>query len=154
MIYHLHRKTLIAAPIDMVWDFIATPKNLNRITPKNMSFKIMSDVPNVMYEGLLIEYLVSIPLFGQWRWLTEIKHIRPGQSFVDEQRSGPYKFWYHYHELHTNLDGTEMFDSVTYQLPYWLMGDLVNAMIVKRQLEEIFNFREQFFNQMTNQSTQ
>ena len=145
MIHHLQRITWVDAPADAVWDFIATPKNLNRITPENMSFTILSEVPEIMFEGLLIKYRVSIPFFGKWQWLTEIKHIREGISFVDEQRSGPYKFWYHYHEVQPHSGGTKIMDEVTYQMPFGLLGDLVNAIIVKKQLEDIFNYREEVF---------
>jgi ligand-binding SRPBCC domain-containing protein len=128
-----------------VWDFIATPRNLNRITPESMSFQILNQLPEVMFNGLLIEYKVDIPFFGRWRWLTEIKHVRPGRSFVDEQRSGPYKFWYHYHEIQPNPNGTQIIDQVTYQMPLWLLGDLINTVIVKRQLKNIFDYREEVF---------
>lgn len=153
MIHQLHRATVVNASLDLVWDFIATPRNLNRITPENMSFEILSDVPEVMHNGLLIEYRVNIPFFGRWRWLTEIKHIHQGHSFVDEQRSGPYKLWYHYHEVKPHLEGTEIIDRVTYQMPFGLLGDLVNAIIVKRQLNDIFNHREQVFKQLLENRT-
>lgn len=148
MIHQLHRSTIVNTSIETVWDFIATPRNLNRITPENLSFEILSDIPEVMFDGLVIEYRVKIPLFGRWRWLTEIKHIRQGRSFVDEQRVGPYKLWYHYHEVRPHSEGTEILDIVTYQMPFGLLGDLVNAIIVKRQLTDIFNFRERVFKQI------
>lgn len=145
MIHHLCRTTSVPAPVEVVWDFIATPKNLNLITPQNLSFTILSEAPEKMYEGLLIRYRVSIPLFGKWSWLTEIKHIRDRKSFVDEQRSGPYRLWYHYHEVKPYSDGTNIIDEVTYQMPLGFLGDLVNTMIIKRQLDEIFNYREEVF---------
>ena len=113
-----------------------------------MSFKILTDLPEGMYDGLLIQYKVSIPLFGRWHWLTEIKHIREGRSFVDEQRVGPYKFWHHYHEIQPHPKGTTILDQVTYQLPYGLFGEILNTFIVKRQLDTIFDYREQVFHQL------
>ena len=32
--------------------------------------------PETMYDGLVIEYRIVIPLLGKQAWLTEIKHIR------------------------------------------------------------------------------
>jgi ligand-binding SRPBCC domain-containing protein len=135
----------VNAPVKVVWDFIATPRNLNRITPEELSFEILNHVPEVMFNGLLIEYKVNIPYFGRWRWLTEIKHIIEGRSFVDEQRAGPYKFWYHYHEVQPHPQGTMIIDKVSYQMPFWLLGDLVNAFIVQKQLNQIFDYREVTF---------
>ncbi len=39
-------------------------------------------------------------------------------------------------------DGTEIRDVVTYQLPFGLVGRLVHRLLVRRQLETIFDFRE------------
>jgi ligand-binding SRPBCC domain-containing protein len=148
MLHQIKRTTLVNCSIEQAWDFIATPHNLNRITPENMAFEILSDLPEKMVDGLLIEYNVTIPLFGRWRWLTEIKHIREGVSFVDEQRVGPYKLWYHYHEVRPWGEQTKIFDQVTYKMPFWILGDLVNALIVRRQLKEVFDYRAAAFKQL------
>jgi len=148
MIHTLHRTTVVRAPKEKVWDFISTPANLNRITPENMAFEILTELPEVMYDGLLIHYRVKIPIFGRWNWLTEIKHIREGHSFVDEQRAGPYKFWYHYHKIQPHKAGTQIIDRVTYQMPFWLAGDIVNGLIVKNQLKTTFDYREYTFQQL------
>lgn len=148
--HQLERNTLLDADIRDVWRFLATPVNLDRLTPPDLRFRILSEVPETMYNGLLIRYQIDIPLFGRWNWLTEIKHIDPGRSFVDEQRSGPYRFWYHYHAVEALEDGrTRMLDRVTYQLPFGPLGSLVHTLQVQRMLEKIFDYREtklkQFF---------
>ncbi len=148
MIHTLNRSTIVKAPMTRVWEFIATPKNLNRITPENMAFEILTDLPEVMYDGLLIHYKVKIPLFGRWNWLTEIKQIRTGHSFVDEQRIGPYKFWYHYHEIQPLNEGTRIIDRVTYQMPLRLLGDIINILVVKDQLKNTFDYREHLFKEL------
>jgi ligand-binding SRPBCC domain-containing protein len=145
MIYHLNRSTTVLSSIGKVWDFIASPENLNRITPENMGFQLITEPPIAIFNGLLIEYDLTIPLFGRWRWLTEIKHIRQGHSFVDEQLAGPYKLWYHYHEVQPYGEGTRIIDQVTYQMPFGIAGDIIHALIVKRQLQDIFDYREKTF---------
>jgi ligand-binding SRPBCC domain-containing protein len=142
MIYTLERSQELDAPIETVWRFIATPRNLNRITPPDLHFEIVNDVPETMYPGLLIEYRLTIPWFGRRRWVSEIKHIRDGEGFVDEQRVGPYKLWYHQHHLRGRAGGgTRMTDRVTYALPFGPLGDLTHRWIVRRQLERIFDYR-------------
>lgn len=138
----LEREQILNARPEQVWEFLATPKNLDLLTPKDLRFRILSEVPEQMYEGLTILYEIGIPIFGRWRWLTEIKHIVPGRSFVDEQRRGPYRFWYHYHAIEPLEDGrTRMLDRVTYQLPFGPLGELVHALQVKQMLEKIFDYR-------------
>ena len=138
------REIIINAPAETTWEFLATPANLDRLTPPDLQFRIMSEVPDRMYNGLTIHYEIGIPLFGRWNWLTEIKHIIPGRSFVDEQRRGPYRFWYHYHAIEPLEDGrTRMFDRVTYQLPFGPLGELLHVLQVKGMLERIFAFRSE-----------
>ena len=97
-VYQLNRSQVIETTLEKAWDFIRSPANLNKITPPNMVFKILSDVPKSMYNGLIIRYKIKIPLIGEQNWVSEIKHIKDGESFVDEQKVGPYLFWHHYHE--------------------------------------------------------
>jgi len=142
MVHTLDRTQELDAASDAVWRFIATPRNLDRITPPDLRFEIVSDVPDTMYEGLLIEYRLTIPVFGRRQWVSEIKHIQEGVGFVDEQRVGPYRFWYHEHRLRSLGDRrTSMTDRVTYALPVGVLGDLVHRWIVLRQLQRIFAHR-------------
>jgi len=140
--HELRREILLDAPCEALWDFIATPKNLNQMTPPDLDFQIVSELPERMYNGLTILYRIRIPWFGTHRWLTEIKHIREGISFVDEQRLGPYRLWYHYHQVESlGTYKTKMIDHVTYALPFGPMGNMVHSLKVKQMLGDIFDFR-------------
>ncbi|HKK17215.1 MAG TPA: SRPBCC family protein [Opitutales bacterium] len=146
-IHTFYREQTIATDAGRAWRFISAPANLDIITPPDMSFEIVSEVPDSMYDGLLIEYRVGIPLLGKQRWLTELKHIREGHSFVDEQRIGPYKFWYHYHEVSAAEGGVRFVDKVHYVLPFGPLGSLAHQLFVKWQLQKIFDFRQQAMQQ-------
>ena len=52
-------------PIDLqtAWDFFSSPKNLATITPDELGFTILSELPEKMYPGLFIKYKVT-PLLG------------------------------------------------------------------------------------------
>lgn len=140
----LEREVTIDQPCETLWEFIATPNNLNLLTPPELDFKILSDLPERMYHGLIILYEIRIPLFGRKRWLTEIKHIREGVSFVDEQRIGPYRLWYHYHQLEPlGAAQTRMLDRVHYRLPLEPLSSPVHELKVKPMLADIFSYREQ-----------
>ena len=94
-----------------------------------------------MYEGLMIEYTVK-PLLGiPMNWVTEIKTVKDLEFFVDEQRIGPYKIWHHEHHFKEVEGGVEMTDIVSYELPLGILGRMMHPIIVKKKLEEIFDFR-------------
>ena len=130
------------------WDFIQNPENLNRITPPDMHFNIVSDVPDKIYNGLTIHYRVKIPFLGVTQWVSEIKHVIEHFQFVDEQRVGPYKIWYHQHQLKEVPGGVEIIDNVIYVLPYGIFGKMAHFFFVKHQLNRIFDYRNKLFKKL------
>lgn len=141
--YQFQRRQLIESSLEDVWNFIATPTNLCKITPPSMGFDILTPyLPSRMYEGMIIRYHVRpLPLY-KTEWVTEITHIKHGEYFVDEQRVGPYKLWHHLHRITECNQGVEMIDIVSYQLPLGLIGQLGNQLFVKNRLKQIFEYRE------------
>jgi ligand-binding SRPBCC domain-containing protein len=94
-----------------------------------------------MYPGMIITYKVS-PLLGiKLNWMTEITQVKPKEYFVDEQRIGPYKMWHHQHKIEPIEGGVLMTDILTYQPPLGVLGAIANSLLIKNQLEEIFNYR-------------
>ena len=128
---------------EKLWAFISVPQNLNEITPPKMAFKIVGELPNSAYAGLLLEYKVKIPVLGWTSWLTEIKYVKEGFSFMDEQRVGPYKLWLHTHTLEEVEEGTKMTDEIRYQMPFGILGTIAHFLFVKRTLQQIFQYRRE-----------
>jgi len=147
-IHEIFREQTLTVDLASAWDFISSPQNLDRITPDDMPFEIVSPLPDKMYEGLLIEYRVGIPLVGKQVWLTELKHIKEQHSFVDEQRIGPYKFWYHYHEITEVAQGVRFVDRVRYVMPFGPIGAIAHATWVQRQLSSVFDYRREAMEQI------
>ena len=58
-IYALKVKQNIDRPIEDIWNFFATPKNLNELTPKDMKFEILSGKSDRFFEGKIISYTVN-----------------------------------------------------------------------------------------------
>ncbi|MDR3681619.1 MAG: SRPBCC family protein [Flavipsychrobacter sp.] len=141
-VYELRRTQLIKAPIDEIWAFFSSPKNLSALTPAYMKFTITStNMPAETYPGQIITYKVSpiagVPLF----WMTEITHVDKNKLFVDEQRIGPYKIWHHEHHFVQQTDGVLMTDIVHYSLPVYFLGRIAHEIFIKKQLKDIFDYR-------------
>ena len=139
----LERSQVIDTDLDTAWQFISSPLNLEKLTPPEMGFEILTELPASMYDGLLIEYRVKIPLLGSRCWLSEIQGIREKKSFIDVQLVGPYRLWHHYHEVTQQRQGIAFRDVVTYVMPYGPFGSLAHHLFVREELETIFNFRDQ-----------
>lgn len=141
--YTIERIQRIPISLEEAWNFFQNPGNLSKITPSEMGFDILSEVPEKMYPGLFINYKVS-PLFGiKMNWTTEITYVDAPNYFVDEQRVGPYSIWHHEHHFKEIQGGVEMLDRVNYKVPLGILGKLAHPLIVKPKLEEIFDFRIQ-----------
>lgn len=147
-IYQIFKEQKLEASIDEIWDFISSPGNLKKITPEYMGFEITSkQLTEKMYPGMIISYKVK-PLPGiKTRWVTEITHVKEKKYFVDEQRIGPYSLWHHQHHIKEIENGVMMTDIVTYRPPFGILGRVANSLIIKKQLEKIFSYREYAMNQ-------
>ena len=140
--YQLEKTQTIPAEIDEVWNFISSPAHLKYITPAYMGFEIINTIPEKMYPGMIVSYKVS-PLLGiKMKWVTEITHIKEKEYFIDEQRIGPYSMWHHQHKIKPIEDGVLMIDIVTYQPPLGFFGAFLNRAFIRKQLDEIFSYRE------------
>jgi ligand-binding SRPBCC domain-containing protein len=137
-------KTVQRLPVSLeqAWDFFSSPKNLNEITPEDMTFEITSEVPEKMYPGLLISYKVRPLMNIPFNWVTEITHVQDKAFFVDEQRVGPYKMWHHEHHFEEVPGGVMMTDILHYDVGMGFLGWIASKLFVDKRVREIFDYRE------------
>jgi len=143
----LERTQLIPRPRREVFEFFADAHNLERITPPELRFRILTPDPIVVGPGTLIDYRLS--LFGvAFSWRTRIEAYEPDVRFVDVQLRGPYQRWHHTHTFDDAPGGTLMRDRVEYQLPLGPLGGLAHALLVRRQLRAIFDHRREVIDRL------
>jgi len=139
-------KTVQKIPVSLqvAWDFFSNPANLKAITPVKLNFIIISRHPGEkIYPGQILEYKVK-PISGiSLYWMTEITQVLEKESFIDQQRKGPFRMWHHQHHFKTIDGGVEMTDIVHYKNPLWLPGSLANFLFIRKKLKEIFVYRFQ-----------
>ena len=147
----IKREQLINTDINTIWNFISSPANLGKITPKSMMFKITSNnAKQVMYPGMIISYKVAPLLHIPITWITEITHIRDKSYFVDEQRKGPYTMWHHEHIFEVTKKGVLMKDIITYVVPFGYIGKIINFLFIKKRVNQIFDYRRNVINKIFN----
>ncbi|QQS36119.1 MAG: SRPBCC family protein [Ignavibacteriales bacterium] len=134
--------------IDTAWNFFSDPRNLIKITPEWLGFKITCSLPAKMFPGMLITYKVNPLLKIPLTWVTQINSIEEKCCFIDEQKFGPYKLWHHKHTFKVTPTGIEMTDEVTYALYFGIFSPLVNKLIVSKKIDEIFSFRKNVLGQL------
>ncbi len=139
--YILIRNLTLELPRKEVFDFFADALNLERITPPELRFNVVTPQPITIRQGTLLDY--NLRLYGfPMKWQSEISVWNPPHSFTDKAIKGPYKQWIHKHKF-TELDENKTLieDEVRYRLPLEPVGDLAHW-FVRRQLNHIFDFRQ------------
>ena len=138
--YTLDCEMLSPAPVEDTFKVFEDPYNLARITPPWLGFRIVT--PDLtMRTGLTIDYELSwigLPM----RWRTLITAYEPPFLFVDEAVRSPYALWRHRHTFRPADRGTIVADHIEYALPLGVLGSIAHTLVVRKQLESIFAFRQ------------
>ena len=144
--YNYHTQTQLPISVEDAWQFFSAAGNLAKITPPELGFIILTDLSDkAIHEGMLIDYtvrpLLSVPL----HWQTEITDVRAPFEFTDRQLKGPYSKWVHHHMFEANSGGVLMTDDVEYALPFGWIGTMTHQFVVRKKIEDIFDFRREAF---------
>ncbi|MEO6182393.1 MAG: SRPBCC family protein [Verrucomicrobiota bacterium] len=134
-----HAEVWLPRPRDEVFWFFSDARNLEALTPSWLKFEVLTPAPIAMQPGALIDYQIRVHGFPIG-WRTEITEWSPPFRFVDVQLRGPYRLWHHTHIFEEREGGTLCTDEVRYR-PRG--GALVNWLFVRRDVERIFQYRQQ-----------
>lgn len=140
--YYFNQQTFIEQPLDTVFAFFSKAKNLEKVTPPKLRFKILTPLPINMHRGTLIDYQIRL-LAVPFKWQTKITLWEPPFRFQDVQLKGPYKKWKHTHLFEAVDGGTQMTDEVVYQIPFAPLSPILHTMFIKGQIESIFAYRKE-----------
>ena len=143
-VHTLRREQRLPGSPEDVFEFFGDARNLEAITPPLLRFRVLDPDAIVMGTGALIRYRLRVHRVPVG-WLTAIREWDPPHRFVDEQLRGPYALWHHTHAFEPHPDDpgdTLMRDTVRYALPLGPLGELARRLVVARDLEAIFDYRE------------
>ena len=132
----------VPRPRAEIFAFFSNPANLELLTPTWLQFRILTPEPLPRGEGALFEYQLKVrglPL----RWRTLIETWQEGERFSDRQVLGPCALWHHTH-LFQDLPegGTRIIDRVRYRAPFGILGRVVTALYLRRDIARIFEYRK------------
>jgi uncharacterized protein (TIGR01777 family) len=145
--------TFVPRSLTENFEFFSDAKNLEKITPAILNFKIVGMSTEKIESGTLIDYKLKIHgVPADWR--TKINLWNPPHEFSDVQLKGPYKVWDHTHRFfavpkqtpivnHADAkEWTLMTDQVYFKLPFGFLGRTGGILFVKKDVQNIFSYRK------------
>ena len=165
MIHLVQFEQWVPAPLERVFLFFANPGNLSRIMPPQARTELVRvklvPPPGIAAEratitdraplaGVGSEIVTSfrvvsfIPFRRQWTAL--ITEFEWNHHFADIQKKGPFKSFYHRHEIseetRDGMRGTVVRDVIEYDVGFGWLGELAQRFFISRQLRRTFAFRQ------------
>jgi ligand-binding SRPBCC domain-containing protein len=130
---------VLPRPVEEVFAFFRDPANLVKISPPELHMRLV--------EGPAQVELGSRVVIQGRRWgipqrmVSEITAFEAPVTFTDTQVEGPLGKWVHTHHFEAVPEGTRVSDHVEYEPPGGLLGLVVKAGTIERDLQWIFEYR-------------
>jgi ligand-binding SRPBCC domain-containing protein len=137
-------------PRERVFAFFSNPANLPPLMPgwqrarvERVARPLLSPASAAGEGSLITISFRAIPWVpARLEWDAYIAEFHWNESFCDEQRRGPFKYFRHCHRIRDEGEGSVVSDAVEYELPLGLLGDLANGLAVKWQIRALFRYRQ------------
>ena len=139
-LHHFEKRSLFAAPADMVFNWHLRPGAFERLNPPWEQARILSRSGGITDGGRVT---LSVPVMGPIRktWISEHQGYIPGVQFQDRQIQGPFAALLHTH--HVEADGPErcyLSDRMEFRLPFGPLGAIGRSFVLQK-LQRVFDYR-------------
>jgi ligand-binding SRPBCC domain-containing protein len=133
---------VVPAAAAAVFAFLRDPRNALLLAPPELHLEITS-APALLEVGARVE-------FKGRRWgithrsVLEITALEEGKLLREVQRAGPFQQWERVQRFGAVGEAaTRLVDEVTFEPPGGMLGLVVNAAFVQRELASLFEYRKQ-----------
>lgn len=135
-------ESLLAAPVQRVWDFHMQDGALQKLSPPGDDVRVVT--PARVEEGSVVELSIRLaPLPFRVRWRSQHRDIRAPHQFVDVALQSPFARWEHRHLFGERGAHTLMRDEVHWEAPLGPLGNFFSRPMVEAMLRAQFVFRHQ-----------
>ncbi len=160
MAVHVEFEQWVPFPLEHVFAFFSNPENLPRIMPSASGTLLLSvnriapptsaGMANEKAAGagsiLVTSFRVISFLPFRQEWIARIVEFEWNHHFADVQKKGPFKSWHHRHEFgfsaKDGVTGTTIRDVIDYEIGFGVLGQVADAILVRRQVENTFRERQ------------
>jgi ligand-binding SRPBCC domain-containing protein len=128
-----------ARPIAEVFDFFRRPANLVQANPPDLNLRLL-EAPELLQQGSRV-VLQARRLGVAQRLESEVVALEPDALIVDALRQGPFRKWVQTHRFDEVPEGTRVQIEIDYEPPGGMLGLVVTAAAIERELQSVFAYR-------------
>ena len=122
-----------------VFDYLARPANVALLAPADLRLQLIAG-PERIHLGAVLHWKARRMGISQ-SIVNDITVFEEAVQIVEEQRAGPFGRWAMTHRFQATATGSVLTSAVIYEPPAGLLGLIVNAEVIHRDLEKLFAYR-------------
>jgi len=136
----IRRRGDVAAPADRIFSVLEDPRMADDLNPAFLRTEVIESawIPSVGAR-------TSVKLThrgASYELVTELKEYRRGAFLLERQVEGPFASFEHAVNVEAQADGTTITEILAYAPGYGLLGRLLDALALRRDLEETLAMRQ------------
>jgi ligand-binding SRPBCC domain-containing protein len=126
-------------PTQELFDYLARSANLAALAPPELRLQLVAG-PERLQLGTLLHWKARRMGISQ-SIINEVTLFEEGVRIGEEQRSGPFRRWTMTHRFEATAGGSILTSEVNYEPPGGMLGLLVTAEVIRKDLEKLFAYR-------------
>jgi ligand-binding SRPBCC domain-containing protein len=137
---HLNCSLVVPGPIKEVYDYLCDPKRVPQLLEGHVEVEVLNAEPDLQ-KGAEFTYLMTrVGISQQVRF--RVEEVTRGTTLVYRQTEGVFRKWVHTQKFSTHgKNETLVTDVVDYELPFGLVGHLLDDLLFRRDLRRILEDR-------------
>ena len=124
-----------------LFDWHDQPGAFERLVPPWKSVTVVESDLSISDNSKTVFSVGVGPL--KMKWVAIHNGYTYPNQFIDIQQSGPFRSWEHRHIFSCCGEESKLTDAVTYTLPAGILGKLILARTVEKDIKQMFKFRHQ-----------
>lgn len=139
---HIREVTLLKGSVLSVYNYVCSPSTIAEQLSDKIEVELLSEVSPTLIKGNDFHFLMT--RFG----LSQEVHIQIEEASVGNrlryrQTQGLFLNWVHTIEFEAHdAEYTKLTDTIDYQLPFGIVGFLLDDLVVRRDIKAILKARE------------
>lgn len=141
---HIREVTLLKGPVLSVYNYITDIKHVHEQMAGRIDVELLSDPDQKLQKGHDFHFVMT--RFG----LSQEIHIQVEEASVGHrlryrQTQGLFLSWNHLMEFEAHdAEYTKVTDTIDYQIPFGIVGHLLDDLLIRRDIQEILKGRSRF----------